>query len=207
MEDFMKNIDKYDEEVKNVDPKEVARIGAKNTRKRKAILFAAKLFIFHLVALLLYIFTFSTAADAEVAHGTGLEGRVLFTFSLIAIAFFALFISFELSSKGELRREFTDLMKKEQFSVKLALELSRDELCYYSAVYFAFQIPFAIFHHIFGFEYRYPTVIDNFFTMDAGLMELTGIGFLGALLNTLLFTFLMMLFRYLTYLRWKNEIL
>ena len=64
-----------------------------------------------------------------------------------------------------------------------------------------------IFYHFFGFSYAFPTVIDNFYVLDAGLMELTGIGIVGAILNTLLFTALHTLFRFMTYRRWKREIL
>lgn len=203
----MKNIDKYDEEVKNVDAQEVARIKQKTAEKKSLILFAAKMFIFHIAACILYIIMFSPSTGAEVAHDTGGEAGLLAFFSVLAITFFSLFISFELSSKGELRRDFTDLMKSEKMSAKLFWSLSGKPIVRYGIIYFVFQLPFAIFHHFFGFEYVYPTVIDNLYTLDAGLMELTGIGILGAILNALLFTALHALFRFMTYIRWKKEIL
>ena len=125
----------------------------------------------------------------------------------IMFTFFSLFISFELSSKGELRREFTDIMKTEKMSARLLWSLSGKPIVRYGIVYFLFQLPFVIFHHFFGFEYVAPTVIDNFYTLDAGFMELTGIGILGAVLSTLMFTVLHALFRFMTYRRWKSEIL
>jgi len=60
---------------------------------------------------------------------------------------------------------------------------------------------------VFGFSYVYPTLIDKFFTLDAGFMELTGIGIVGAILSTLMFTALHAIFRFFTYRRWKSEIL
>ena len=203
----MKNIDKYDEEVKNIDTEEVARIREKIAEKKAIILFSAKLFIYHLAACVLYIIMFSPATGAELAHDTKGEVGILSFFCVIAITLFSLFISFELSSKGELRRDFTTLMKTEAFTLKLLWSLSRKPLVRYGIIYFVIQLPFAVFHHFFGFEYVYPTVIDNFYTMDAGFMELTGIGIVGAILNTLLFTALHALFRFMTYRRWKNEIL
>ena len=203
----MKNIDKYDEEVKNVDAEEVARNKVKFAEKKALLLFSAKLFIYHLAACVLYIIMFSPATGAEVAHDTNGEAGILTFFCVIAITLFSLFISFELSSKGELRRDFTDLLKIEPMTLKLIWSLSRKPIVRYGIIYFIIQLPFAVFHHFFGFEYVYPTVIDNLFTLDAGLMELTGIGILGAVLNALLFTVLHALFRYMTYRRWKKEIL
>ena len=203
----MRDIDKYDEEVKNIDLEEVERIKQKTAAKKSLILFATKLFIYHLAACVVYIVMFSPSTGAEVAHDTGGEAGLLTFFCLLAITLFALFISFELSSKGELRRDFTDLMKSENFTSKIFWSLSGKPIVRYGIIYFVFQIPFAIFHHSFGFEYVYPTVIDNLYTMDAGLMELTGIGIVGAVLNTLIFTVLHTLFRFMTYRRWKREIL
>ena len=203
----MRDIDKYDEEVKNVDEEEVARIKAKTATKKSLLLFAAKLFVYHIAACIVYIIMFSPSTGAEVAHDTGGEAGLLAFFSVIAIALFSLFISFELSSKGELRRDFTELMKTEKFSLNLFRSLSGKPIVRYGIIYLIFQLPFAVFHHFFGFEYVYPTVIDNLFTLDAGLMELTGIGILGAVLNALLFSALHALFRYMTYRRWKKEIL
>ena len=203
----MKNIDKYDEEVKNIDTEEVARFKAKIAERKALLLFSAKLFIYHLAACVLYIIMFSPATGAEVAHDTNGEAGILSFFCVIAISLFSLFISFELSSKGELRRDFTDLLKIEPMTLKLLWSLSRKPIIRYGIIYFVIQLPFAVFHHFFGFEYVYPTVIDNFYTIDAGLMELTGIGIVGAILNTLLFTVLHALFRFMTYRRWKSEIL
>ena len=203
----MKNIDKYDEEVKNIDTEELSRIKAKTAEKKSLLLFSAKLFIYHLAACVLYIIMFSPATGAEVAHDTNGEAGILTFFCVIAITFFSLFISFELSSNGELRRDFTDLLKIESMTPKLLWSLSRKPIIRYGIIYFVIQLPFVVFHHFFGFEYVYPTVIDNFYTIDSGLMELTGIGIVGAILNTLLFTALHTLFRFITYRRWKREIL
>ena len=91
----MNNIDRYDEEVKNVDPDEVERIKRKKSRIRQRILFAAKLAIYHIAAWVLYVIIFSPATDAEVAHDTGAESSVLVFFCLLATVFFSgVFTSF-----------------------------------------------------------------------------------------------------------------
>ena len=203
----MKNIDKYDEEVRNVDEAEVQRLKQKRAEKKALIRFTAKMILYHLALCVFYIILFSPASNAEVAHDTGAEVNLLAFFCVFAISLFAFFISLELSSDGDLQREFTGLMKSHNMSFVLFYKLSGKPIIRYGIVYFIFQLPFVVFHHFFGFEYVYPTVIDNLYTIDAGLMELTGIGIVGAILNTLLFTLLHAFFRFTTYRRWKNDIL
>ena len=130
----MKNIDKYDEEVKNIDTEELSRIKAKTAEKKSLLLFSAKLFIYHLAACVLYIIMFSPATGAEVAHDTNGEAGILTFFCVIAITIFSLFISFELSSKGELRRDFTDLLKIESMTPKLLWSLSRKPIIRYGII-------------------------------------------------------------------------
>lgn len=203
----MANYKRYDDEPHNVDEAEVARLREKREIKRQDVLFIAKLLIYHIVACIIYIIIFSPASDAEVAHDTRGEAYILAFFSLLAITLFSFIISLELSSKGELRREFTDRMKTESFNAKVYLSYTQRHLVRYGVIYFIFQIPYVVFHLLFGFEYVRPIVVDNLYTMDAGLMELTRFAPLGAVLNVMLFVGLLALFNYLTLKRWKSEIL
>ena len=203
----MSNYNKYTDEVNNVDPLEVERLRKKNETKRRDILFAAKMLIFHIAACVIYIIIFSPSTDAEIAHDTKGEAAILAFFSVIAIAIFSFIISLETSAKDDLRREYSDRMKNEGLTRDMFFSHVKNFLIRYGVIYLIFQLPFVIFHHFFGFGYLYPTVIDNLYTMDAGLMELTGIGVLGALLNVILFCGLLTFFNYLTFKRWKSEIL
>ena len=203
----MANYNKYDDVAHNVDEAEVARLRAKREVKRQDVMFIAKMLIYHIAACIIYIIIFSPASDAEVVHDTRGEAYILTFFALIALVLFSFIISLELSSKGELRREFTDRMKTERFGLAIFLSYTKRSLVRYSVIYLIFQLPFVIFHLFFGFEYVRPTVIDNLYTMDAGLMELTRFAPLGAVLNVLLFAGLLALFNYLTLKRWKREIL
>ena len=155
----MRNIDRYDEEVKNIDIAEVERLKRKRDDQRAALLFAAKLFVFHIAAFVIYVIIFSPASDAEVAHDTSGEAGIIAFFSALAITFFSFFISLELSSKGELRRDFTDRMKKEKMSLKLFWELSGRPILTYAVIYFIFQLPFVVFYHFFGFSYVYHLIL------------------------------------------------
>ena len=203
----MKNIDRYDDEAMrvNVDQAEVERQKEKRARIKRRMLFTVKLFGYHIVAFVLYVFLFSTASDAEVAHETGLEKNVLALVGALAIFFFALFISLELSWNGDARREFKNILKTTPYSVKLPLTLSLDAILPFSIIYFVFQIPAALFHHFFGYSYTDPIIIDSFYTMDMGFMELTGVGFLGAVINTILFAVFLIGIRFFIYRGWKLE--
>lgn len=203
----MSNYNKYSDEVNNFDPAEVERLRQKREKKRHELLFIAKMFLYHLAACVIYIIIFSPSTDAEVAHDTNGESYILAFFSVLAITLFSFIISLEISSNGETQREFTNRMKTESLSPALFFSYVKERLIGYSVIYLIFQLPFAAFHLFFGFEYVRPTVIDNLYTMDAGLMELIGIGFVGAILNVLLFAALLTLFNYLTFRRWKSEIL
>lgn len=203
----MSNYPRYDEETRNVDEAEAERIRLRRQVKRRDVLFMAKLLAYHLAACVVYIIMFSPASDAEIAHDTSGEIGILVFFSTVALALFSIIISLELSSSGELRREFTDRMKTEKFTLSLFLSYTKQSLIRYCVIYLIFQIPFVIFHLFFGFGYTHPTVIDNLYTLDAGLMELVRFAPLGALLNVLLFALLLTLFRYLTFMRWKKDIL
>ena len=203
----MSNYNKYSDEVNNFDPAEVERLRQKREKKRRELIFIAKMFLYHLAACVIYIIIFSPSTDAEVAHDTNGESYILAFFSVLAITLFSFIISLEISSSGETQREFTNRMKTESLSPALFFSYVKERLIGYSVIYLIFQLPFAVFHLFFGFEYVRPTVIDNLYTMDAGLMELIGIGFVGAILNVLLFAALLTLFNYLTFRRWKSEIL
>ena len=203
----MASYNRFDDETHNLDEAEVERLRERREVKRRDVMFIAKMLIYHVAACIIYIIIFSPASDAEMVHDTSGEAYILSFFSLLAIVLFSFIVSLELSSKGELRRDFTDRMKTESFDLKVYLSYTKRHLGRYGVIYLIFQIPFVIFHLLFGFEYVRPTVIDNLYTMDAGLMELTRFAPLGAVLNVLLFVGLLALFNYITLKRWKSEML
>ena len=203
----MRDIDKYDEEVKNIDLEEVARQKQKRADIKARMLFFGMMLVYHIVACIVYTVTLSPTAEAQMIYGRESEARLLAFFSVVAIAMFAFITSLELIMNGEARDNFTDRMKGEKLSPKLFWSLSKKSILSCGIMYFIFQFPYAVFHHFFGFEYVSPIIIDNLYTLDAGLMELTRLGIVGAVLNTLLFSAFHALIRYFTYVRWKKDIL
>ena len=203
----MKDIDRYDDEVmrSNADEAEISRKREKRAKIKRRILFGVKLFVAHIVALIFYFCLFSTAIDAELVHETGLEDNVLAFYSTLMIFSFSLVVSLELMWNGDERREYKNILKTTPFSATDVLNRSLDSVIPFCIIYFAFQIPGAIFHHIFGYSYTAPIIIDSFYTMDMGFMELTNVGFLGALINTVLFAVFLIDIRFCVYLGWKRE--
>jgi len=203
----MKNIDRYDDEARLLSPDE--ETSEKQKRKRATIKqglkFAIKLMICHIVGYVLYVFLISNAVDAEVYYQTGLEKNIMAWVTTIALAIISLITCFEISRDGEKRRDFGRILDNEKMSFTLFWRLASKDIRLYTLVYFLFQIPMCIFHHIFGFFYLQPTVIEGFYVIDVGFMELTGIGFLGGLITALLFFLFYSAFRYLTYFRWSRE--
>ena len=203
----MNNIDRYDDQAmqQNVDLAELARKKEKSEKRKRKLLFSAKLFGYHIIAYILYVFIFSTTSDAEVAHETGLEQNILAFFCTLSILLFSFVISFELSWDGDACRSYKNILKSEPYRIKLPFRLSLDFILPYSIIYFVMQIPGILFHHFFGYSYTNPIIIDAFYTMDIGFMELTGISLLGAVINTILFAVFLIGIRFFIYYGWKRE--
>ena len=203
----MKNIDRYDDEARLLSPDEETVVKQKKKRAtiKQGLKFAIKLLICHIVGYILYVSLFGSAVDAEVYYQTGLEKVIMAWITTIAVAIISLITCFEVSRDGEKRRDFGRILDTEKMSFPLFWRLASKDIRLYTLVYFLFQIPMCIFHHIFGFYYAKPTLFEGFYTIDVGFMELTGIGFLGGLITALLFFLFYSAFRYLTYFRWSRE--
>ena len=203
----MKNLDQYDDEARLLSPDEatVEKQKRKRATIKQGLRFAIKLCICHIVGYILYVSLIGSAVDAEVYYQTGLEKSIMAWVTTIAVAIISLITCFEVSRDGEKRREFGYILDREKMSIPLFWQLASHDIRLYTLVYFLFQIPMCIFHHIFGFYYVQPTLFEGFYTIDIGFMELTGIGFLGGLISTLLLFIFYGGFRYLTYFRWSRE--
>lgn len=203
----MGNLDRFDDEAmqRNADDAAREEIRQKNAKIKHYMLFAGKLFLWHIVAFILYVFLFSSAADAESFYDTGYERKILAIFGVMATFVFSLFTSFELWGDGVAKRSYKDLLRSVKYELKIPAKMSLLGILPCSIVYFAFQIPGVIFYHIFGYSYFNPMIIDKFYTMDIGMMELTGIGIVGAVINTVLFAAFLYALRMYIYHSWKRE--
>jgi uncharacterized oligopeptide transporter (OPT) family protein len=204
---LMKDIDRFDEDVRMnpVDQKCIDRQKRTRARIKQALMFTAQLFLFHLIVLLFYSLFVNTTIKTEIYHESGLERTILLVFSLFVTALFAIISGLQLAGDGAHRRAFSQALADSPFIPLLPLSHIYPKLAVQGICYLAFQLPFVLFHLALGFYYPQPTAIEKFYSMDAGLMEWTRVGILGAILNTLLFLVVTTLVRYLIYCRWNKE--
>ena len=113
----MKNIDKYDEEVKNIDPEVVAKQKQKRADIKARILFFVKMLACHIVACIVYTVMLSPTAESQLIYGRAHEARLLAGFTSVSIVAFAFVSSLDLLMNDDYRKEFTDMMKTERFSI------------------------------------------------------------------------------------------
>jgi hypothetical protein len=203
----MKDIDRFDEHANLNEPSEqdILRARQKKKKFKQAVRFLIKNFLYHAVTLILFSLFVERMIETELYHETGLEKNVLIIFGLLATVIHILIAGLELSGDGESRRAFCKLLDQRPFTPSLPLKVAGPELKVIAICHLAFQLPFTLFHHLLGFYYPIPTLIEKFYCMDAGWMELTGLGIVGALLHTIVFMLGTTALRYLVYLRWKKE--
>jgi len=207
----MKDIDRFDEQANLNLPSEQSILRAK--RKKAAIKsgfrFLVKNFLYHLATLILFSLFISRMIEAEMINKTGIESHVLIAYALFATFIHILITGLELARDGERRREFNMLLDQRPFTPLLPLKLMLPEWTTISICHLAFQVPFVVFYHALGMYYQTPgapaMLMEKFYCMDAGWMELTGVGVVGALFHTLVFALCTGILRYLVYLNWKKE--
>jgi len=207
----MKDIDRFDEQANLNAPSEqdILRARQKKQTFRQALRFLIKNFLYHVVTLIMFSLFISRMIETEIINKTGIENRVLIGYALFATFIHILITGLELARDGERRRAFNMLLDQRPFTASLPFWLMLPELKAITVCHVVFQIPFVIFYHALGMYYQTPgapaMLMEKFYCMDAGWMELTGVGIVGALLHTLVFVLCTGVIRYLVYLRWKKE--
>ena len=203
----MKDIDRFDEHANQNEPSEqdVLRARQKKQTFRQAIQFLIKNFLYHVVTLIMFSLFINRMIETEIYNKTGLERGVLIGYALLATVIHIIITGLELLRDGERRRDFNKLLDQRPFTPDLPITLMLHDMKVIAISHLVFQLPFALFHHLLGFSYVMPLVIEKFYCMDAGWMEMVQFGILGALLHTLVFTLGTAVFRYVVYLQWRKE--
>ncbi len=211
----MKNIERFDEQIKHDPAAEAARAKRKRAQAifRRAVMFVGKIILTHLAMMIIFNIAFSGSVTQMIVDSQNPLSdlspdrykTIVLVFSLFAIALLAFVASIDLSASGERRRDFTGILKNESISFSLMWRESKADIILFSLTYLVFQLPMCIFYHLLGFYFIEPTVFEQLHVMDVGFMELTGIGVVGILLNTVVFTAVLTVFNILTYLRWSKE--
>ena len=200
----MGNIDKYDYEAvgANVDKAVLAAEKKKRETIRRRIAFFVKALICHVVAVALYLVVFANTGDFKSYYDIAEERVVLIIFSIIAVAVFGAIISIELYKNAAAKEIY---IKDRPFERGKRMLLARDGIVSYSVIYFALQIPAATYHLFAGYHYVDTSIFEYFYVLDIGLMELTHVGFVGAILNTVIFAASLFLCRLFIINGWQKD--
>ncbi len=211
----MKDIERFDEQVKNDPAAEAARARRKRNQAifRRSVVFVGKIILTHLAMMIIFNILFSSSVVQMITDSqNSLSGvnpnrykTTVTVFSLFSIALLSFVASIDLSASGERRRDFGKLLENENISFSLMYRESKADIMLFAATYLIFQIPMCIFYHVLGFYYLQPTVFEQFHIMDMGFLEITGIGVVGIILNTVFFVAVLALFNILTYLKWSKK--
>lgn len=203
----MKDIDLLDEYANRNEPgeHEILRQRQKRRLIKQILWIFLKDALYHGVTLILFFLFTKRIIATELYHESGLHRNVLIIYALFATLIHAIITGFELSGDGERRRAFLQLLKTRSFSPLMALEAASPDLTRLCLCHLAFQLPYVLFYHALGFLYPYMTIVEQFYCMDAGWMELVGVGIIGALLHTFVFVLLVTVIRYKIYQRWNKE--
>jgi hypothetical protein len=200
----MGNLDKYDYEAvaANVDKSVLAAEKKKKENARRRIAFFVKSIVCHLIAVAFYLVVFANTGDFKSYYDVQEERVVLIIFSIIAVAIYGALISIELYKSVEAREAY---IKDRPFERAKRVKIARDTILTYSIIYFALQLPAAIYHLFAGYHYIDTSIFEYFYVLDMGLMELTHIGVIGALLNTLIFAASLFVCRLLIVRAWQKD--
>ena len=200
----MSNMNKYDYEASdaNVDKAALAAEREKRKNVKQRMLFVFKTFVFHLIALAVYLVVFANTGDFESYYDVNEERAVLIVFSAIAVTVFGAVNSIELLRDTDKKELF---IKDRPFERKKRIRLASDDVLPYTITYAVFQLPAAIFHLFAGFDYIETSIFEYFYVLDMGLMELTRVGFVGIILNSAIFAAALFLSRLYVCRRWQAD--
>ena len=200
----MSNLDRYDYESvgANVDQSVLAAEKKKREAIRRRIGFFIKAVICHVAAVALYLVVFANTGDFKSYYDVAEERIVLIIFSIIAVAVFGAITSIELYKNAAAREAY---VKDKPFESAKQLKLALDGVIPYSVIYLCLQVPAAVYHLFAGYHYVDTSIFEYFYVLDMGLMELTGVGFIGVILNTAIFAASLLVSRIMILRAWQKD--
>jgi hypothetical protein len=200
----MNNMNRYDYEASdaNVDKAALAAEREKRRTTKRRMLFVLTTVICHLVALAVYLVVFANTGDFQSYYDETEERIVLIIFGVLAVAVFGALNAIGFAKDTDAREYF---IKDRPFSRKKRITLAKREVIPFAVIYAAFQLPAAIFHLIAGFDYVETSIFEYFYVLDMGLMELTRVGFIGAVINAVIFAVSLFLTRLYICRRWQAD--
>ena len=177
----------------------------KNLSFRYYVNFALILLAVHGMTWLIRVVALSGIFSEAQVMEFPISRPILIVYSIICVLGFSLWRAISMARDGEKRRAYLDMSVERVPSAKelLKIDLKRDlvEL----AVYAGLQLPFLVFYSFWGYLYVGGTTFEGFYTMHAGIYEITRIGILGILMDCALYFVTVKLFRLPVYRQWEKE--
>lgn len=172
---------------------------------RHYVHFTLKWIVVHLGAMLIQSFFAGFFAQSVYDEKIHHAQRVSLLISLLAIFSFCIYEALRFNGDNELRKAFREQCKTEDIPLPALAKMILKKHLIHTAIFAALQLPYMIFYSFFGAAYVGSILFEDFFCIEMGIYEITGIGILGFLLSSLLFFALQMLLELLILRSWKRD--
>ena len=174
---------------------------------RHYVHFTLKWIVVHLGAMLIQSFFAGYFAqsvyDEKIYHAQ----RVSLLISLAAILAFCIYEALRFKGDNELRKAFREECKTKDMPLPDLCKLIWKKHLIHTAIFAVFQLPYMIFYSFFGAAYVGSILFEDFFCIEMGIYEITGIGIVGLLMGSVLFFGLQIILDLLTFRNWKGDTL
>ena len=143
----------------------------------------------HLISMFVYGFFFSNmVSQMYFDNYAGRANLLVLIFGIFIDVVFVALIANTQTSYVDYRKNLKDSIKAGEFSIEKELKsgLLKESLIK-AGIYFALQIPYAIYYAIFGYNPNYTMKIAQFYSMDSAFYMITDIPFIAMILRSLLF--------------------
>ena len=177
----------------------------KNLSFRYYVNFALILMAVHGMTWLIRAVAFSSIFSESQVMGLSLARTILIIYSIVCVLGFSLWRAISRARDGASRRAYLDMSVERVPTAKELLRLDLKKDLIELAVYAGLQLPFLIFYSVLGYLYVGGTTFEGFYTMHAGIYEITKIGIIGILMDCALYFASVKLFRLPVYRQWEKE--
>ena len=174
---------------------------------RHYVHFTLKWIVVHLGAMLIQSFFAGYFAQSVYDEKIHHARRISLLISLLAIFAFCIYEALRFNGDNELRKAFRERCKTEDIPLPALAKMILKKHLIHTAIFAVFQLPYMIFYSFFGAAYVGSILFEDFFCIEMGIYEITGIGIVGLIMGALLFFALQIALDLLTFHRWKKDTL
>ncbi len=176
---------------------------------KKIVNWLGMLALAHVISMFLYGFLLTNMVSQMYFDGyAGRANLLVLIFGIAVDVFFIALWERNETSYTEYRKELKEKIKSGEFSLVDQLKggLLKESLIK-AGIYVVFQIPYAIYYSILGYNPNYTLKIAQFYSMDAAFYMMTNSPVLGMILRALLFAVLNVLVTLFFVLKAKKSVI